>query len=130
MRESRLALTAPRRQALTFRTVPRLWDDSLYAGSAEFYLQGRLPYPERLADELRERLALDGSGRLLDLGCGPGSLTFLLAPYFRKVVAVDADADMIRVASAEAKRRGITNVRWLHAAAEDLGESGIRCRTL
>jgi SAM-dependent methyltransferase len=106
------------------RAVPRLWDDSLYAGSAAFYLQGRLPYPERLVDVFRERLDLDGSGRLLDLGCGPGSLTLLLAPRFREVVAVDADADMIRVGMGEAVRRGIRNVRWLHAYAEDFEDVG------
>jgi SAM-dependent methyltransferase len=104
--------------------VPRLWDDSLYAGSAEFYLQGRLPYPERLAAVLRERVGLDGSGRLLDLGCGPGSLTLLLAPCFRDVVAVDADEDMLRVGRTDAARREIANVRWLHAPAEDLGGVG------
>lgn len=100
--------------------MPRLWDDSLYEGSAEHYLVGRLPYPQRLADALRDRLDLDGTGRLLDLGCGPGSLTLLVAPMFSTIVAVDADNDMVRVASAEAARRGIENVHWLHAYAEDL----------
>jgi SAM-dependent methyltransferase len=100
--------------------VPRLWDDSLYQGSASSYLVGRLPYPRRLAEALHDRLDLDGSGRLLDLGCGPGSLTLLVAPMFSTVVAVDADGDMVRVASAEAARRGVENVRWLHGYAEDL----------
>jgi SAM-dependent methyltransferase len=100
--------------------VPRLWDDSLYEGSAEHYLVGRLPYPQRLADSVRDRFALNGKGRLLDLGCGPGSLTLLLAPLFSTVVAVDADADMVRVASTEAVTGGIENVRWVHAIAEDV----------
>ena len=104
--------------------MPRLWDDSLYAGSAEFYLRGRLPYPQRLANELGSHLQLGGTGRLLDLGSGPGSLTLLLAPYFREVVAVDADAEMIRVAEEEAARRGIHNVEWMHAYAEDVGDVG------
>ena len=104
--------------------MPRLYDDSLYAGSAEFYLLGRLPYPQRLADVLRDRLGLDGTGRLLDLGCGPGSLTLLLAPHFGELVAADADAAMVRVGEAEAIRRGIKNVTWLHAYAEDLDHVG------
>ena len=104
--------------------MPRLWDDSLYAGSAAFYAQGRLPYPQRLAEFIGRQLKLDGAGRLLDLGCGPGSLTLLLAPLFEEVVAVDADADMLRVGSGEAASRGIRNVRWMHAAAEDLGDVG------
>jgi SAM-dependent methyltransferase len=100
--------------------VPRLWDDSLYEGSAGHYRVGRLPYPQRLADALRDRLDLDGTGRLLDLGCGPGSLTLLVAPMFSWVVAVDADDDMVRVASDEAARQDIENVHWIHAYAEDL----------
>lgn len=109
--------------------MPRLWDDSLYAGSAEYYLAGRLPYPKRLADTVRQACALDGSGRLLDLGCGPGSLTLVLAPLFSDVLAVDADEDMIRVATAEADRRGVTNVRWRRAYAEDVEEAGT-CRVV
>jgi trans-aconitate methyltransferase len=54
------------------------WDPSLYAGSARFYSIGRVAYPA----ELVAALELDGTGRLLDVGCGPGSLNLLLAPHF------------------------------------------------
>jgi len=37
-------------------------------------------YPVEVVEVLVEALALDGLGRLLDVGCGPGSLTLLLAP--------------------------------------------------
>jgi SAM-dependent methyltransferase len=102
--------------------VPGLWDEFLYAGSAEYYRVGRMPYPQRLATTMQRRLALDGHGSLLDLGCGPGGLTLLLAPLFAAAVGVDADADMIRVGQDEAARNGIGNVRWLHAYAEDLDD--------
>jgi cyclopropane fatty-acyl-phospholipid synthase-like methyltransferase len=39
-----------------------------------------MPYPDSLARAISGELSLDGSGRLLDVGCGPGSLTLLLAP--------------------------------------------------
>ena len=58
------------------------WDPTLHAGSAPFYSVGRVPFPPELADRLGEALGDDGSGRLLDVGCGPGSLTLLLAPRF------------------------------------------------
>jgi SAM-dependent methyltransferase len=93
------------------------WDETLYAGSAVHYSVGRLPYPPGLADAVRTELGLDGTGRLLDVGCGPGSLTLLLAPLFEAAVGVDADADML----AEAQRRaGTARVRWRRLLAEDL----------
>ena len=62
------------------------WDPTLYAGSAQFYAHGRVAYPDSLADALTDELGLDGTGRLLDVGCGPGSLTLLLADRFAAVV--------------------------------------------
>ena len=96
------------------------WDETLYAGSAAHYAVGRMPYPAGLADTVRDRLNLDGRGRLLDLGCGPGSLTLVLAPLFEAVVGVDADADMLTEAARRAGERGLTHVRWHRSRAEDL----------
>ena len=48
------------------------WDESLYAGSAAYYARGRMAYPSQLRDALRDALGLDGTGRLLDVGWGPG----------------------------------------------------------
>jgi len=62
------------------------WDPSLYAGSAPYYPVGRLPYPSDVAVALRHELALDGAGRLLDLGCGPGSLALILTDLFEEAV--------------------------------------------
>jgi len=100
--------------------VPGLWDETLYAGSAEHYAVGRMPYPQRLVTAIRDELDLDGTGRLLDLGCGPGALTLLVAPLFAHVVAVDPDADMVRVGRERATAAGITNIEWLHMCAEDV----------
>jgi SAM-dependent methyltransferase len=96
--------------------VPRTLDSSLYCGSAAYYARGRLPYPRELADALRDELQLDGRGRLLDVGCGPGSLTHLLAPLVEEAVGIDADADMVRAAEAGAA----TNERFLQLRAEAL----------
>jgi SAM-dependent methyltransferase len=96
------------------------WDPSLYAGSARFYSTGRAAYPPAVADRLRTELQLDGQGRLLDVGCGPGSLTLLLAPLFADAVGVDADADMLAEADRLASEAGLQNVAWRHLRAEDL----------
>lgn len=100
-------------------TAPE-WDETLYAGSAAYYARGRLPYPPELADALRDELGLDGTGRLLDVGCGPGSLTLLLAPLFEEAVGVDPDPGMIAEAAREASRLSVTNATWVRLRAEDL----------
>jgi len=80
------------------------WNPKLYQGSAAYYAQGRLPYRPEVADVLRDELGLNGIGRLLDVACGPGSLTLMLAPDFEEGVGVDPDPGMI----AEAPKAGST----------------------
>src|SRR5918999_1261493 len=71
------------------------WDETLYQGSAPYYVRGRPPYAPGLADALRRILALDGQGRLLDVGCGPGVVTLPLAQFFTEAVALDPDPGMV-----------------------------------
>jgi ubiquinone/menaquinone biosynthesis C-methylase UbiE len=63
--------------------------------------------------------------RILDLGAAHGNNTLPLAAAFpeAEVVAVDAGAPMLRYGHARAQSMGITNVRFVQAAAEDLDES-------
>ncbi|MFI5612655.1 class I SAM-dependent methyltransferase [Amycolatopsis sp. NPDC051903] len=96
------------------------WDESLYAGSAEHYARGRVAYPPELADRLASLLRLDGSGRLLDVGCGPGSLTLLLAGHFAEAIGLDADQAMLDEARRLAVRVGMDTTRWVRRRAEDL----------
>ncbi len=104
------------------RDVPdgRTWDESLYAGSAAYYSAGRLPYPSAIPDALERMLDLDRTQRLLDVGCGPGSLTLLLAPRVAVAVGVDADPAMLSAAVAAADRAAVTNVEWHRLRAEEL----------
>jgi SAM-dependent methyltransferase len=92
------------------------WDATLFAGSAAYYARGRMPYPAAIAAALADELELDGTGRLLDVGCGPGTLTLQLAHLFEQAVGVDADREMIE----EASRSGATNVAWRRLRAEEL----------
>lgn len=96
------------------------WDPSLYAGSAAYYVAGRVAYSPQLIEVIVAELGLDGSGALLDVGCGPGSLTLPLAPWFARATGLDADAEMLGEAARQARAAGIINVNWLHRRAEDL----------
>ena len=96
------------------------WDATLYAGAAPFYRRGRPPYAPGVPDAVREVLGLDGTGRLLDVGCGPGVITLLLAPLFDTVVGVDADVEMLREAQRSAREQNVSNARWAQLRAEAL----------
>lgn len=58
---------------------------------------------------------------VLDIGTGNGRLTWLVATIARSVVALDPDTDAIAEARREARARGIRNVRFQVAPAQDLG---------
>jgi SAM-dependent methyltransferase len=96
------------------------WDATLFKGSARYYERGRLPYPSGLAEALASALRLDGRGRLIDVGCGPGTIALRVAHLFEEVVGLDADPDMLVEAERRAHELGIGNARWVHALAENL----------
>jgi SAM-dependent methyltransferase len=96
------------------------WDPSLYEGSAPFYAVGRVPYPAEVAAVLRRELGLDGTGRLLDVGCGPGPFALLLAGLFTEAVGVDADVGMVEEAARQGRAVSADNVRWICMRAESL----------
>lgn len=96
------------------------WDETLYRGSAPFYTKGRPPYAPGLADQLTEFVPLEGSERLLDVGCGPGVIALLLTDRVAEVVGVDPDAEMLAEAARRAEAIGVANARWVQARAEEL----------
>ena len=96
------------------------WDETLFEGTAGHYRKGRKPYAPALADALARHLRLDGRGRLLDVGCGPGSVTLCFAHLFENVVGLDADPGMIAEAERAAIEQGVTNASWVRMRAEEL----------
>jgi ubiquinone/menaquinone biosynthesis C-methylase UbiE len=96
------------------------WDESLFRGSAPYYLRGRLPYAPGLAEALASTLSLDGRGRLIDVGCGPGILALLLARLFEEVIGLDPDPGMLAEARDRAVTAGLRHARWLQLRAEEL----------
>jgi ubiquinone/menaquinone biosynthesis C-methylase UbiE len=51
--------------------------------------------------------------RVLDLGCGTGKQTVLLAPHAEEVWAIDLSAESLRQAEARCARAGFRNARFL-----------------
>jgi SAM-dependent methyltransferase len=96
------------------------WDETLFRGAAPYYERGRLPYAPGLADALGRALALEGRGRLIDVGCGPGIIALRLAGFFEEVVGLDPDPEMLVEADRRAAELGTTNARWVCALAEEL----------
>lgn len=93
---------------------------------AGFYSCYRPPWPEAVFTRIRERFSLDGKGRLLDLGCGPGNIILSLARHVEEAVGVDAEPDMLAEARAAGFRLGLRNVTWIHARAEGLADADFR----
>jgi SAM-dependent methyltransferase len=96
------------------------WDETVFQGTAAYYRQGRKPYAPALAGALADRLSLDGRGRLLDVGCGPGTVALFLAPLFESVVGLDADPAMLEEAHEAATEAHVTTASWVHMRAEEL----------
>nr|WP_276610865.1 class I SAM-dependent methyltransferase [Kineococcus siccus] len=57
---------------------------------------------------------------MLDVGCGPGSLTLLLAPHVGRAIGVDADPDMLAEAARLARAQRLEGTAWRLLRAEEL----------
>ena len=87
------------------------YDPTQFSGTAKHYRQGRPPYSAQLCEVLARELGLDGSGHLLDVGTGPGTLGVQLAPLFARVTLSEPDADMLAEAKAYALRPVVSSHR-------------------
>ena len=96
------------------------FEPNLYRGTAGYYDRFRLPYPDALIADLVRRAVPSGRGRLLDLACGTGQLTFPLRDRFAEVWSVDAEPDMTEVVRAKATAAGAAHIRTVTIGAEDL----------
>ena len=90
-----------------------------FATAARHYLRGRPPYSAQLLDVMQAEIGLDGTGTLVDVGCGPGVLAVQLAPLFDTVIGIDPEPEMLAQARRHAADHDVT-ARWIEARAEDL----------
>lgn len=93
----------------------------VFREASAYYMVGRPPYSREVLPVLRHALELNGRGRLLDVGCGPGALTLELAPGFDESVGVDPDPGMLAEGRRRAGEVGLSGLRWIQGVAEGLG---------
>jgi ubiquinone/menaquinone biosynthesis C-methylase UbiE len=96
------------------------YDPTLFKGAAWYYSRYRSRYPEALFDQIATRFNLDGTERLLDIGCGAGLVAIPFSDRFAEVVALDPDVEMLKQAQVEAAQTDVTNIRWIHDRAESI----------
>jgi SAM-dependent methyltransferase len=93
---------------------------SPFAAAALFYDRFRAPYAPAALTYIAAEFALGPDTRVLDLGCGPGTLAIPLSSTGAQLVAVDPDPAMLAQGRALAAERGAAGIRWIQARAEDL----------
>jgi ubiquinone/menaquinone biosynthesis C-methylase UbiE len=67
-----------------------------------------------------ELIGVRPDDELLDIACGPGSLTLELAPHVAKATGLDITPAMLEQARAAQTQKGIANVDWVEANGESL----------
>ena len=93
---------------------------------AELYEQARPGYPQPLADDLVELAGAGPGTSVLEIGCGTGQLTRLLAPRVGSVLCVELGAALAAV--ARRTLAGPPECRRRHCGFRGLGAGGIAVR--
>ncbi len=98
----------------------RFLNDRRFRATVPFYVRYRPAYPAEFIAAVAKECRLDGAGRLLDLGCGPGYLAIPLAQHFAETVAMDPEPKMLEAALRIA---GHKNVRLVivRGSSDELG---------
>ena len=91
-----------------------------FRSAATFYTRYRPRYPQALIARVAAHCGLDGTGRLMDLGCGPGFLAIAFAPYVAEAVGIDPEPDMLDEAAREVAAAG-AKVTLVQGSSRDLG---------
>jgi SAM-dependent methyltransferase len=96
------------------------FDPDLYRGTSHYYDRFRVPYPAPMIDALLDWTQPSGRGRLLDLACGTGQISFAVAERFGEVWAVDQEPDMIELVRKKARAAAAVHVHAVVSRAEEL----------
>jgi len=96
---------------------PELFPPStLFAGTAWYYSRFRSGYPDACIDLLVEKVCLNTTTPVLDLGTGTGQIAIAMALRGVPVIAVDPDVDMLCEALRAEHRAGAQGVSWMRGS--------------
>lgn len=94
---------------------------TLFDSAVDHYVRHRLPYPPEIVADIVDRFTLgDGIGQVLDIGCGPGPLTFSLHALGVRVTGIEPNAPMMAAAQQKAKELE-TDILFVNKTAEAVG---------
>jgi ubiquinone/menaquinone biosynthesis C-methylase UbiE len=91
-----------------------------FGAQAQSYLTSAVHAQGEDLERLAALIGARPEASALDLGCGGGHVSFLLAPRVGKVVAYDLSEAVTAMVRAEAARRGLANLDAHQGAAERL----------
>jgi SAM-dependent methyltransferase len=90
-----------------------------FRSAAAHYLQGRPAYSPALMRDVATLCGLDGTGHLLDLGCGPGQIALALRPYVAVATGMDPEPEMLALATCMAAEAG-QDITFEAGSSQDL----------
>jgi len=80
------------------------------------------PFYKRLLEEFADFIEVSPEMAVVDIGCGPGYLTRLLARKVKSVACVDISEAMVKRARKHAEEEEIENASYTVGGAEDIPE--------
>src|SRR6201996_1860809 len=92
------------------RPVP--YQPRRFQSAVPYYERYRLGYPERLIARVAALLRLAPGDAILDLGCGPGSLSVPFAKAGMAVTAADPEPEMLAAAEKAAEAADVPLTLW------------------
>jgi len=99
-------------------TVP--FEPRRFRSTVPFYARYRVSYPDDLIRFVAERCGVGEGARVLDLGCGPGSLALCFECLGAAVTAMDPEPDMLAAAQEYARQENVT-LQVIDGTSYDLG---------
>lgn len=97
------------------------YEPERFSSTIPFYAAGRPTYDPRLLERLVRETGVGKNSRVLDLGCGPGSLALPLSRYCGTMIAVDPDRAMIEAGRTAAEAQGLS-IDWRVGSSFALGD--------